>query len=171
MPGAAADVRRFGLRFFLALLAVSVFAWAVALPNQLGAFQRFLARSASLFARLAGSTSRVAGSVIEVPVISIDINFECTGIYVLLILFTFFVAYPAGWRARLIGMTVGVAGLTAINVLRIAFLIRVAELWPGLFDYFHEYVWQGIFLVLVIAYAMSWVDRLPAPASRDRVTA
>jgi len=165
-PAGSADVRRFGLRFFLALLGVSVFAWAVALPNQLGPFQRFLARSASLIAGLAGSRSPVKGSIIEIQVVSIDINFECTGIYVLLILFTFLFAYPASWRARLAGMAIGAGGLTLINVLRIAFLIRVAELRPMLFDYFHEYVWQGIFLVLVIAYAMYWVERLQerAPA-------
>ena len=37
--------------------------------------------------------------------------------------------------------------------------IVVAE-QPALFAYFHEYVWQGVFLVLVIVYAMSWVDRI-----------
>jgi exosortase/archaeosortase family protein len=51
-----------------------------------------------------------------------------------------------------------VAALTLVNVLRIAFLIAVAELQPALFGYFHEYVWQGLFLILVIAYAMTWVE-------------
>ena len=31
---------------------------------------------------------------------------------------------------------------------------------PDLFGYFHEYVWQGVFLVLVIAYAVAWVERV-----------
>jgi hypothetical protein len=29
-----------------------------------------------------------------------------------------------------------------------------------LFTYLHEYVWQGIFLVLTIVYAMTWVERV-----------
>ena len=65
----------------------------------------------------------------------------------------------AGARA-LLGAAIGVVALTAINILRIAFLVRVAEVAPDLFAYFHEYVWQGVFLVLVIAYAMSWVERV-----------
>ena len=44
-------------------------------------------------------------------------------------------------------------------MLRIAVLVRVAELAPDLFDYMHEYVWQGLFLVLAVAYAMTWVER------------
>jgi exosortase/archaeosortase family protein len=77
-----------------------------------------------------------------------------------LILFVFLFAYPASWRSRLLGATIGVVALTIINVLRIAFLVRIAEIAPGLFGYFHEYVWQGVFLVLVIAYAMTWVERV-----------
>jgi exosortase/archaeosortase family protein len=90
----------------------------------------------------------------------VDINYECTGVYVLLILFVFLLAYPASWRARLSGAAVGVVALTALNIFRIAVLVRVAELQPTLFNYLHEYVWQGIFLVLTIVYAMTWVERV-----------
>ena len=91
---------------------------------------------------------------------SLDVNYECTGVYVLLILFTFLFAYPASWRSRISGVIVGVVALTAINIFRISVLVRVAEIEPELFGYFHEYVWQGVFLILVIAYAMAWVERV-----------
>ena len=149
--------QRFGIRFFAILVLMSVVAWAVTLPNRLGIFQQAIAWSARSLARLIGSTSSGQGDQILVPALTIDINYECTGIYVLLILFTFLLAYPASWRARALGAAIGAATLTVINVLRIAFLVRIAELRPDLFDYLHEYVWQGFFLILVIAYAMSWV--------------
>jgi exosortase/archaeosortase family protein len=154
------EAQRFGLRFFVILLGMSVLAWAVVLPNRLGVVQRSLASSAARIAGLFGSPSRVIGDQITATPLVIEINYECTGVYVLLILFTFLLAYPASWKSRLIGAAVGTVALTAINALRIAFLIRVAELQPRLFDYLHEYVWQGIFLVLVIAYAMTWVQRV-----------
>jgi exosortase/archaeosortase family protein len=81
-------------------------------------------------------------------------------LYVLIILFTFLLAYPASWRSRALGMLMGVAALTAVNIFRISVLVGVAEIRPDLFGYFHEYVWQGVFLILVIAYAMSWVERV-----------
>ncbi len=51
-----------------------------------------------------------------------------------------------------------VAVLSLINVVRIATLVRVVEFRPALFVYFHEYIWQGAFLMLVTLYAMTWVE-------------
>jgi exosortase/archaeosortase family protein len=150
----------FGARFLALLVLASIGTWAVELPSQLGAVQRFLARSASAIAAFVGSSSRVLHDQIFAQGLTININYECTGAYVLLILVTFLLAYPARWRDRLAGIGIGVAALTALNVVRIAVLIRVAEIRPDLFGYFHEYVWQGVFLVLVIVYAMAWVEQV-----------
>jgi len=159
-PVRLSEAQRFGARFFAFLILASVLAWAVRLPDRLGFAQRALAGSGAWLARLTGGTGRAGGDTINVGGLSMDINYECTGVYVVLILFVFLFAYPASWRARAIGALIGVVALTIINVLRIAFLVRIAELAPDLFAYFHEYVWQGVFLVLVIAYAMSWVERV-----------
>ena len=154
------EPQRFGLRFFVLLIVASILAWAVSLPDRLGLVQRVLAGSGTWLAQLSGGSARAAGDQISVGTLSMDINYECTGVYVVLILFVFLFAYPASWRSRLIGGAIGVIALTVINVLRIAFLVRIAEVAPDLFGYFHEYVWQGVFLVLVIAYAMSWVEQV-----------
>jgi exosortase/archaeosortase family protein len=154
------EPQRFGLRFFALLVLVSVLAWAVNLPNRLGAVQRGLAGGGTWIAGLTGGSGTATGDQISVGTLALDINYECTGVYVVLILFVFLFAYPASWRSRLLGATIGVVALTIINVLRIAFLVRIAEVAPDLFAYFHEYVWQGVFLVLVIAYAMAWVERV-----------
>ncbi len=164
LPGALRGGRltppqRFAARFFLFLILASVLAWAVKLPDQLGPVQRALAASATWLAGLTGSTASNAGDKIQVGVLMIDINYECTGVYVLLILCVFLLAYPATWRARLAGAGIGIVALTLLNIFRIAVLVRVAETEPALFDYLHEYVWQGLFLVLTVAYAMSWVER------------
>jgi len=150
--------QRFALRFFLFLVLASLLAWAVALPDRLGPLQRMLAGSATSLATLTGSAAVANGDQIQVSGLAMDINYECTGVYVLLILCVFLLAYPASWRARAAGAALGVVSLTALNVLRIAVLVRVAELQPALFDYLHEYVWQGLFLVLTVAYAMTWVE-------------
>jgi exosortase/archaeosortase family protein len=154
------EAHRFGLRFFALLIVATVIAWAINMPARLATPQRWLASSATSLARLTGGAAEVAADKIGVGHLTIDINYECTGIYVLMILCAFLLAYPASWGSRLAGAAVGVALLTAVNVLRISVLVRIAELWPSLFGYFHEYVWQGVFLVLVIVYAMSWVERV-----------
>jgi exosortase/archaeosortase family protein len=158
-PGLS-EPQRFGLRFFGLLVLASILAWVVSLPDRLGFAQRFLAGSGTWLADLVGGTGKVNGDQITVSALSLDINYECTGVYVVLILCVFLFAYPASWRSRVLGALVGMIALTVVNILRIAFLVRVAELAPDLFSYFHEYVWQGVFLVLVIAYAMTWVERV-----------
>jgi exosortase/archaeosortase family protein len=154
------EAQRFGLRFFALLVLASVAVWAVSLPDRLGLVQRALAGGATFLASLTGGIGQSVGDQISVGGLAIDINYECTGVYVVLILFVFLFAYPASWRSRIAGATIGVVALTIINVLRIAFLVRIAEVAPSLFAYFHEYVWQGVFLVLVIAYAVAWVERV-----------
>ena len=154
------EAQRFGIRFFILLIGFSVLAWVVNLPNHLALPQRWLASGATALANLVGSPSSATRSQISTGGLVIDINYECTGVYVLLILFTFLIAYPASWRSRLAGAAVGVVALSIVNVLRISFLVRVAELQPALFGYMHEYVWQGLFLILVIAYAMTWVEHV-----------
>lgn len=152
------EAQKFALRFFLFLIAASVLTWLLSLPDRLGPAQDFLAGSATSLARTLGSDSSAHGDQIHVGGLVMDINYECTGLYVLLILFTFLLAYPASWRSRIIGALIGVVALTAINIVRISVLVGIAELHPDLFAYFHEYVWQGVFLILVIAYAMTWVE-------------
>jgi exosortase/archaeosortase family protein len=154
------EAQTFGLRFFAFLILASVIAWGVTLPSRLGPAQRGIAAAATWLAHGAGSAARVKGDQISAAGMVIDINYECTGVYVLLILFVFLLAYPSTWRARISGAAIGVVALTLLNVFRIAFLIRAAELQPELFSYLHEYVWQGIFLVLTIVYAMTWVERV-----------
>lgn len=155
------EAQKFGLRFFAILAAFSVLAWVVVLPARLSIAQRGIAVAAGAVARLTGGVSYVRDDHIQVPQLAIHINHECTGIYVLIILVTFLFAYPAPWPRRVLGALIGVAGLTVVNIVRLAFLVRIAELQPGLFEYFHEYVWQGVLLILVIAYAMAWVERAP----------
>ena len=153
------EAQRFGVRFFGLLVLASILTWAVNLPNRLGPAQRLLAGSGTAVAQLTGGESSVTGDQIAVGGLSIDINYECTGVYVALILVVFLFAYPAPWHRRLLGAAIGIVGLTVVNVLRIAVLVRIAEVSPDLFGYFHEYVWQGVFLILVIAYAMAWVEQ------------
>ncbi len=152
--------QRFGARFMILLATASVLSWAVELPNRLSVPQKFLATSASQLASLTGGANQPEADQIFVSGLTIHINYECTGIYVFLILFAFLIAYPASWAARAAGAAVGVTALSVVNIFRIAVLIRIAEVRPDLFAHFHEYVWQGVFLVLVIAYAMSWVERV-----------
>lgn len=153
-----APLVRFALGFFLSLLAFSVLSVVTNLQNHLHMVENAFAESATWMARSTGSVATVAENLITVNGLTLNINHECTGVFVLFVLASFVGAYPARVRAKVVGIVLGVSLLSLINIIRIATLVRVVEFYPGLFTYFHEYVWQGAFLMLVTLYAVTWVE-------------
>ncbi|MFI5395548.1 MAG: archaeosortase/exosortase family protein [Candidatus Binatia bacterium] len=149
---------RFTLIFFGSLLGFSVLSVATELQNHLHLAEAAFASSATWMAQRAGSAARVDDNLITVNGLSLNINHECTGVFVLFVLASFIGAYPARLSAKVGGIVIGVSLLSLINMIRIATLVRVVEFYPSLFVYFHEYVWQGAFLMLVTLYAVSWVE-------------
>jgi exosortase/archaeosortase family protein len=149
---------RFGLLFFGFLLGFSVLSVVTDLQNHLHVAENGIAGAATWMAHGIGSIASVKENIISVGALTLDINHECTGVFVLFVLISFIGSYPAGWRTKVLGIVVGVTVLTVINVLRIVTLVRIVEFYPGLFVYFHEYVWQGAFLMLVTLYALTWVE-------------
>lgn len=149
---------RFAVLFFLFLVGFSVLSVVTELQNHLHVAEREIAVASAGLARLAGSAATVKDNLILVNSMTLDINHECTGVFVLFVLTSFIAAYPASLRMKFLGFVIGIIVLTLVNVLRIATLVRLVEFYPGAFVYFHEYVWQGAFLMLVTLYAMTWVE-------------
>lgn len=149
----------FGLRFFGCLLLFSVVFWLFELHLQLGPLQRAITATSAFIARLWGGVAMAQNDNILVNSMVININHECTGIFVFLLFAGFVLAYPASWKARLIGFGIGIPALFTVNVLRLATLARIVEEYPGLFFYFHEYVWQGVFMVFVLVGSIAWAER------------
>ena len=152
-------ILRFALFFFVFLLGFSVLSVATTLQDHLHAAERAIAGLSTWLAQRVGSGATVVnGSYISVAGMTLNINHECTGVFVLFVLVSFIGAYPARLTAKAAGMVAGVAILSLVNVIRIATLVRVVEFYPKAFVYFHEYIWQGAFLMLVTLYAITWVE-------------
>ncbi len=151
--------RVFGLRFFACLLLFSAAFWAFSVHEHLGPLQRAIAGLSAAAGRLAGGHARAAGDNIIVNTLVMNINHECTGIFVCVLFASFILAYPAAWSARAIGLAIGVPLLLVVNILRLAILARIVEVYPAAFFYLHEYVWQGIFTVFVLVGAIAWAER------------
>jgi exosortase/archaeosortase family protein len=150
---------RFGLRFFFFLMGATLVFWAFSLHEHLGFLQRAITTASAFTARLAGGQALAQNHDIIVNSMVININHECTGIFVFMLFASFVLAYPASWSARAIGFGIGIPALFAVNILRLATLARIVEVYPSLFFYFHEYVWQGVFMVFVLVGAIAWAER------------
>ena len=150
---------RFSVRFFGWLLLFSVLFWVFSLHQHLGPVQRGIAVASAFAARCVGGQAAARGDDIIIKTLTLNINHECTGIFVYFLFGSFVLAYPTTWLARLSGLAVGLPFFFAVNVLRLATLARIVEVYPGAFFYMHEYVWQGLFTVLVLLGAIGWAER------------
>jgi archaeosortase B (VPXXXP-CTERM-specific) len=155
-------VARFLAYLFLASLAFSV----GKVHEYLEPVQVAIASSAALGARALGDPAKADGAFISIQGYpAIFINHECTGVFVLVIYTAFLLAYPATWLQRLAGIAIGVVVLEVVNVVRLALLTVIAGSWPDLFEYFHEYVWQGVFVALLALLVAVWIDSVNRTAA------
>jgi len=149
----------FALRFFACLLLFSLLFWALSLHERLGPLQRTIAGASAVLARAAGGQVYAEADNMAVGNLVMNINHECTGVFVVMLFASFVLAYPTSWRARLGGLGAGIPLFFAVNVLRLATLARIVEIYPDAFLYLHEYVWQGILTVVVLVGAIAWAER------------
>lgn len=150
----------FAARLFLYLFLVSLFFSLGKLHEALLPLQELLAASAAAGANLAGASAAVQGTIIRTDHAALDINHECTGIFVLLVYTMFVLAYPAPWRNRMSGAAVGWIALNLVNVTRLIVLTLIASRKPEWFAYFHEYFFQGLFIALLAVLASIWTEQV-----------
>ena len=69
-------------------------------------------------------------------------------------------AFPCLWRRRLYGLLFGIPILYAVNVGRLTCLaiIGAYDSSGEIFDFVHNYVWQGIYVIFVVVVWLLWVE-------------
>ena len=92
----------------------------------------------------------VSGSLINLPAISLDVEFGCNGLEAVMIYSVAVIAFPAPWKKRFLGILYGFLILQVANVLRIAGLAYAGTHFTALFEYAHIYVAQGLMVALAL---------------------
>lgn len=87
---------------------------------------------------------------------------ECGAIEIMAIFLAAVIAFPTIWRKRLIGIIVGTPIMYGVNIFRLTVLAVIGALdssqgriW---FKFAHEYVWQAVYIVFVVAVWLLWVE-------------
>lgn len=150
----------FTTRLFAYLFLLSLCFSLGGLQNHLGPLQRAIASGVGAVARGLGEAADTHGSIIQLPGKALEINHECTGIFVLLVYSTFVLAYPATWPQRASGIASGWAALLTINFARLVALTLIAARRPTWFDYSHEYFFQGLFIAVLAFLGSVWTEQV-----------
>ncbi|MDX2166451.1 MAG: exosortase/archaeosortase family protein [Deltaproteobacteria bacterium] len=155
-PTFAGFVVRLLLYLFLASLAFSL----GEMHLRMRPLQVAMATTVTAGANLLGAGAEVEETVIKTKHAALDINHECTAVFVLLVYAMFVLAYPAPWVQRLSGIAIGFTVLMAINLARLVVLTLIASNYPDWFAYFHEYFFQGLFIALLAFLASLWTEQV-----------
>ena len=87
---------------------------------------------------------------------------DCGAIEVMSIFVAAVCAFPTLWRKRLLGLFIGLPVLYGVNLIRLSSLAFLASYDPtqGLkwFHFGHEYVWQAVFIIFVVAVWLCWIE-------------
>ncbi|MBI2432509.1 MAG: archaeosortase/exosortase family protein [Candidatus Hydrogenedentes bacterium] len=85
---------------------------------------------------------------------------ECGAFEVMAIFLAAVIGFPTSLRKRLLGLLLGMPVLYVVNIMRLSCLAVIGALsgsgeW---FDFAHNYVWQAIYIVFVVAVWLAWVE-------------
>jgi exosortase H (IPTLxxWG-CTERM-specific) len=88
---------------------------------------------------------------------AIKISDECLGADAMLILFSAIIVYPSRIKDQFLGLLVGLTLFQAVNIARIISLYYVNKFHHEYFELLHDYVWQGVVILIVAGYYWLWL--------------
>ena len=125
--------------------------------SAMACFQGGIASITSHVINLFGGQTSVTANVIHSSGnFALSVVTACTGLFTTGVFIVAVLAFPAGFLAKLIGVTLGAAGIFLINLLRLGSLFYVGVHFPDLFDKMHLLVWQSLVIVLALFLWLLW---------------
>ncbi len=89
-----------------------------------------------------------------------DVVPTCGATEIMAIFLAAILAFPATWRQRMAGLLLGIPTLYGINLLRLTCLAIIGAMDGGgaWFNFAHEYVWQAVYVGIVVLLWLAWVE-------------
>lgn len=122
-----------------------------------------IARVSGATLDLLGQDVRMQGTIIRGRRFAVNIRNGCNGVEAMLIFLAAVLAFPAPWRARLVGLAIGVVAIQAVNLVRVVALFLTGAYFPSWFDASHTVIWQTIVILFSVLLWILWANRLGAP--------
>ena len=98
--------------------------------------------------------------------LSVSILTQCTGLDAVLLLLPAILVFPASWRAKALGVGLGLGVMGALNFVRIVSLCYVGTYSSSALQVGHLYVWPVVVIVAALVTLLVWVERIAVPFHR-----
>lgn len=91
---------------------------------------------------------------------NIILSFGCEGSEPIAVFVAGVLAYPAILMAKLKGLAIGIPLLYFLNILRIALLYLIGNVYISAFDLFHVTIFPIIFILVALIFWVLWIKRV-----------
>jgi len=142
--------------FALILAALHAVLWLFSLTGHM----KWIYSTAALVSWLLnamGISNTVDLNIIHLRNDTWNVTSECTAINAVLLFIAFVGAYSSQLRSKVIGLSAGIPVIIAVNILRLVALGWVTEYWPRFAGFFHDYIWESIFVFFIIFLWYLWI--------------
>lgn len=99
---------------------------------------------------LFGIVASYHDTLINLPSITLDVEFGCNGLEAVMIYSVAVLTFPATWKNRILGIIIGFLIIQVLNLIRIIALAYSAVYHKELFDLVHLYVAQGVMIAVAL---------------------
>lgn len=151
---------RFGGRFAGSAVGLFALYQAAEITHQFSRFNEWNALLCGGLLRLIGIPAARSGTTLVLGNSGLDIISECSAVHIGILFTAGVIAFPTTWRARALGLAAGLPLIFVINLLRITSLGIVVRYRAALLPLFHEYLWQVLFVLVVAALYLLWIERM-----------
>ncbi len=126
-------------------------------------FTAGVAKASGIALNLIGQDIEKEGTVLRNERFAVNIKNGCNGVETLIIFLAAVLAFPATWKARLIGLALGSLAIQLINLMRVVALFLTGVYFPSFFDSSHTVVWQSIVILCGVLLWSLWAHLFAAP--------
>ena len=149
------------LIFVLSLSGFAVFIlWVMNSEAATASLQTAIARIVSTTLNLLGQKTEAIGTTVSSAEFSIAVVTACTGLFLTAVFWAAVLAYPARWLAKLVGAGIGLAGIFALNIVRLVSLFYVGLYFPRYVDQVHLLIWQSLIIVFSLFLWLFWAGKV-----------
>jgi len=153
-----------GFLFCSTVILLDLFVWYLGKKENLAFFDIFTSIVITNLIRLSGLQAIRDSNTIYLAHSSWIVTTECTAIFIMLIFTSFILVYPSSLKAKGFALITGIPFIFAANIMRLLMMAWIDKLRPQYTEYFHQYLWQVVFIVMVIFMWLFWIDKVVKPA-------
>jgi len=155
------------LRLALCACVVGLLLLAANTDGVSSAIQRGFGHIVAGILNLFGEGAAIVGNTVQTERFGITVVTACTGLFLTGIFAAAVILFPTNWRAKTLGLGLGVGGIFLLNVIRLVSLYYIGVYLPTILETAHLLVWQSVLIAAAVILWLVWAGTWGRTSRRE----